>query len=207
MTKFPEPPSAKFLAQTQPDWIKLEPDTRLWRLYFRGGEHGTLWRDMRRYGPCQARFDHHQPPTRLQRLGILYAALAGPTCLAEVFQASRVIDRRALAPWLCAFDLTKPLRLLNLTGSWPARAGASMAITSGPRPRSQRWARVIYQAYKESDGIYYPSSMHANRPAIALFERGARAIPKHPAFHRALADPCLTQLIHNAAVDLGYSLR
>jgi hypothetical protein len=85
--------------------------------------------------PTNSRFDHHLPPSAVQDRGILYAAITGMTPFAEVFQETRVIDRRRNAPWLVAFDLARPLELLDLTDSWPTRAGASMAINSGHGPK------------------------------------------------------------------------
>ena len=137
---------------------------------------------------------------------ILYGALEGPTCLAEVFQNTRVIDRAEHDPWLVGFELVQPLVLLDLTGVWPTRARASMALSTGPRPRARRWAQMIYEAYPEVQGLFYPSSMHANRPAVALWERGAGAMPPMPVFHRPLLDPALLPVLSRAARKLGYGL-
>lgn len=79
-----------------------------------------------------------------------------------------------------------------------------MAINSGPRPRARRWARAIYDAYPALHGIHYPSSMDGNRPALALFERALRAMPKQPRLNRALAEPPLLIPIANAAARFGY---
>jgi hypothetical protein len=79
-----------------------------------------------------------------------------------------------------------------------------MAINTGPRPRAQRWARAIYAAYPTLHGIYYASSMDANQPALALFERARLALPSHPVFHRALADPPMLTLVANAAARFDY---
>ena len=136
----------------------------------------------------------------------MYTAEHGLTCLAEVFQDTRLIDRAARDPWLVAFELRHEVRLLDLTGSWPTRIGASMAISSGPRPRAQRWSRAIYGAYPAVQGILYPASMHGNRPAVALYERAAPALPRSPAFHRPLLDPVLLPVLAQAAHDLGYGL-
>lgn len=81
-----------------------------------------------------------------------------------------------------------------------------MAISTGPRPRAQLWARAIYDAYPNLQGIYYPSSMHANRPSVALFERSTGALPTAPAVHRALLDPALLGALRRAASTLGYGL-
>ena len=69
-----------------------------------------------------------------------------------------------------------------------------------------RWSRAIYSAYPDIEGLYYPSSMAANRPAFALYERAVSAIPRAPAFHRPLSDPTLLTLLRNVARDLGYVL-
>lgn len=81
-----------------------------------------------------------------------------------------------------------------------------MEINSGPRPRARRWAQAIYAAYPEVEGIYFPSSMHGNRPAVALWERGAGAIPPLPVFHRPLLDPALLPVLSRVAKGLGYGL-
>jgi len=204
--KFPEPPSASELAGTEPDWRVLPEGSLLWRLYFRGGSHPTFWNTFRAYGPAAGRFDHHLPPPRVQTRTILYAAEEGSICFAEAFQNTRVIDRVARDPWLAGFILRQPLRLLDLTGVWPTRAGASMAINTGPRPRAQRWSRCLYEAYPECAGIYYSSSMYRNRPCAALFERAVSAVPGVPEFHRPLRDPALLPVIRRVAKDIGYGL-
>ncbi len=206
MAKFPEPPTAKGMAVIAPEVRTLPAGTRLWRIYFRGGRHPTFWDTFRSFGPTRSRFDHHLPPSRAQQRSIIYGALEGPTCLAEVFQQTRVIDRVASDPWLVGFDLTAALDLLDLTGTWPTRAGASMAISSGPRPRSQRWSQTIHEAYPHIQGLYYPASMFANQPAIALYERALTAVPAKPVFHRPLVDPALRGLLGKSARDLGYGL-
>jgi len=118
----------------------------------------------------------------------------------------RVIDRGARDPWLAGFTLQSSLRLLDLTGSWPTRAGASMAINSGPRPRAQIWSRAIYEAYPEGQGCHYASSMYRNLPTVALYERALPALPPAPVFHRPLSDPALLPVLKRVARDLGYGL-
>jgi hypothetical protein len=206
LSKFPEPPPSAELAKVAPAWRVLSAGTLLWRLYFRGGGHPTFWNTLRAYGPTQGRFDHHLPPPRVQDRSILYAAAEGAICFAEVFQDTRLIDRTARDPWLAGFVLKGPLRLLDLTGVWPTRAGASMALSIGPRSRSQRWSRAVYEVYPEVVGVYYPSSMYRNRPCAALYERGAEALPKRPEFHRPLRDPALLPVIRRVAKDIGYGL-
>lgn len=185
----------------------------LYRIFFSGGDFPTTWDEFRHFGPLSSRFDHQLPNAmgepEMQDRGILYGSVGGeaiPTCLAEVFQNSKVIDRFSRAPVLCAFTLATSLTLLDLTGPFATRMGASMAINSGPRPRARRWARVLYEAYPEIDGILYSSSMYGNRPALALFERAQPAVPTFADFHRSLADPALAFIIEKTGDHIGYSV-
>lgn len=79
-----------------------------------------------------------------------------------------------------------------------------MAINSGPRPRARLWSQVMYAAYPAVEGLYYASSMDANRPAVVLYERAADVLPSRPSFHRALADPTLTPALVRAAKRFNY---
>lgn len=107
---------------------------------------------------------------------------------------------------MVGFELASPIDLLDLTGVWPTRAGASMALNSGPRPRARRWSQSIYEAYADLHGLYSASSMHANQPLITLHERARDALPPHPVVHRPLNDPALLLGLDRAAVELGYDL-
>jgi hypothetical protein len=138
--------------------------------------------------------------------GILYASPEASVPFAEVFQEDRTIDRARDAPWLVAFDLAAPVALLDLAGAWPTRAGASTAISSGPRPRARRWSQTIYEAYPAIAGLWYRSSMGGNRPAVALYERATPALPARPMFHRALADSALTPIVLRAAGRFNYAV-
>jgi hypothetical protein len=185
----------------------LSAGSLIWRIYYRGGPFPGDWFAFRAFGPVPtARFDHHLPPAHQQDRAILYAAVDGLTCLAEVFQRQRVIDRRGGRPWLVAFVLRRETTLLRLDGLWPTAAGASMALCSGPRPRAQRWSRAIYDAYPAIEGLWYPSSMAGNAPAIALYERAKDALPSQPRFHRPLDDPALLTPLRRVARRLHYAL-
>ncbi len=209
MAKLPNPPAD--LASIPPDLFRLPAGTELWRLYKRGGRHPVTWNTFRTFGPLQtARFDHHLPDEygapRLQDRGIYYAAIEIATCLAEFFQDTRTIDREFEAVTLAGFELRLAVDLLNLTETWPTRVGSSMVLNSGPRSRSRLWSRALYEAYPSVQGLYYPSSMHANRPAIAFYERAASALPMVPKVHRPLSDPALLADLDRSAQRLGYLL-
>jgi len=137
---------------------------------------------------------------------ILYAATEIATCLAEFFQDTRTVSREAEEPCLVGFQLRLGIVLLDLTGVWPTQAGASMAINSGPRSRSRLWSQAAYEAYPEVQGFYYASSMHANKPAFALFERARPALAPTPIFNRPLSDPALLGDLDRTAQILRYRL-
>jgi hypothetical protein len=213
MSKFPEPPPVSLLKKIPAAIHELPAGTVVSRIFFAGGDYPTAWDAFRYYGPTASRFDHHllneAGEAHEQERGIMYLA-AGPesipTCLAEAFQATRAIDRFSRLPVLCGFELASPLRLLDLRGPFVAAMGASTAIHSGPKPRARRWAQQLYQAYPEIDGLLYCASMFANEPAIALFERGSKAIPGRPVFHRELKDPVLANVLTETAEKIRYLL-
>ncbi len=211
MAKLPAPPSPAELALVPPRVKTLAAGELLWRIYKRAGRHPVGWNTFRAFGPLPtARFDHHlagrDGAAHAQRRRIYYAAAEIATCLAELFQETRTIDRAGEEATLVAFELAREVALLDLTGVWPTRAGASMALSSGPRSRTRPWSRAIYEAYRDVQGLYYPSSMHAHRPAVALYERATTALPRTPLLHRPLSDPALLADLDRIAGDLGYRL-
>ena len=209
MAKFPEPSLPAVLADLGPAIQVLPAGTRIFRIYFLGGAHPTSWNQFRAWGPTDARFDHHLPPPSLQARAILYGAIGpggGLTALAEAFQEARVVDRACKSPCLSALDTIVDLRLLDLTGTWPTMAGASMALASGLRARARRWSQAIHAAFPAVDGLRYGSSMNGNQPCVALYERAGRAMPANPTYNRLLTDPTMLTTLKNACADLNYSL-
>lgn len=81
-----------------------------------------------------------------------------------------------------------------------------MVLNSGQRPRARRWSAAIYDAYPAVEGLIYPSSMHANQTAMALYERCVDALPSLPSFHRSLADPLLNRALAVIARSIDYTL-
>lgn len=206
MPKFPEPPVREALAALGATHQTVPRGAELWRIYFRGSPHPVEWHTFRFFGPVeQSRFDHHLPPPRVQERGMLYAATSVLTCVAEVFQRQRTIDPSQGRPWLVGFALAAPVALLDLGGLWPTAAGASMAIASGQRARARRWSQAVYEAFPDVQGLWYPSSMAGNAPAVALYERASPAVPARPLFHRPLADPSLRQALARVARRLNYA--
>lgn len=211
MSKFPEPPGVAALRKIAPQTIVLAPDTALARIYFAAGPHPSRWNQFRSFGPTAARWDHHVPDARNASAGqsraVLYCASDVDTCAAEVFQSTRRIDRVRNAPALVVFALREAVTLLDLRGVFATTIGASTAIHSGPRGRARAWARELYDAYPDTQGLYYGSSMNGHAPAIVLNERAQGAMPEQPQFHRSLNDDMLIEVLQRIALRLSYGLR
>ena len=211
MPKVPLEPDLDRLRSARADWRVVEPGEHLWRVYFRGGDHPSRWNQFRTVGPIDARFDHHlvgSAPASSDR-AVMYLAANPVTCLAEVFQKTRTIHRSRAAPALVGFAAAFPLLLLDLTGSFPTRIGASMGLMTGPRSVARNWARGLYAANPTAQGLAHPSSMHANAAAFVLNDRAdpAQALPAPPGFHRTLDDPAMITFLKNAGRELGYLVR
>ena len=78
-----------------------------------------------------------------QDRAVMYVADHPVTCLAEVFRKTRVINRWHKDPWLVGFSVDTAVTLLNLTGSFTTRAGASMGLMSGARSVSRNCCQVV----------------------------------------------------------------
>ena len=211
MSKFPEPPGVAALRRIDAQTIQLSANTMLARIYFAGGPHPSHWNQFHCFGPTSARWDHHLPnvdgdPMDQDRC-VLYRAPDVDTCAAEVFQATRRIDRTRNKPMLVVFALAETVTLLDVRGAFATTIGASTAIHSGPRTRARAWARQLYEAYPTLQGIYYGSSMNGHAPASGLNDRARRALPQQPHFHRALNDDMLVDILQGIALRLSYGLR
>lgn len=134
-----------------------EVDRALWRLHTPTGPHPLCWDHLRSYGLLtSARFDPWPPPTDHgidpETSGVGYFALDIPSCLAEVFQTCRGVDRGG-GVQLTGFSPTRPLALLDLRTDWPIAIGASHLINSGPKDRCRAWACALRSAHPGCDGL------------------------------------------------------
>jgi len=193
----------------------IEVDDAIYRIFKTSGAHPASWQAFRSFGPLiGGRFDHHVPPKRDSATrAVLYGAVnagdeaAIATCLVEVFQATRVIDRFDQAPYVAAFRPSRPVRLLDLRHRWPARAGATQALNSGPHSRSHRWSRKIYASYPNIDGLMYPSAVAGIGGAnVMIFERALDSLPRQPLFNLPLTHAALVLPLKRAADRFAYDL-
>jgi hypothetical protein len=216
MARLPQPPEPDELAallRPEEDIVAVHPATRLVRVFTVAGRHPQQWNTFRRAGPLpHARFDPHPPgprgrPTDAPGHGVLYFGLSVRTSVAEVFQDTSVVDRITRRPFLVVFRPTRTLRLLDLVGLWPTRAGASQEISSGPRDRTQEWARAIRLAHPDLDGLWYRSSMDSGNPAVCLWDPPAGdAMPVAPDVLVQLDHPGLDLPLARICEELNYTL-
>lgn len=200
--------------RTPPEQLIREPDDNidysgtLWRVHRTEGEHILPWNTLRTFGPLPSmRWDPHPGPQPSSHAdGVLYAAADVATSLAEVYQTTRVIDTRANAPTLTAWQPQRRLRLLDLSGTWLLRNTASAALLAAPRSICRRWARAIYTTWPELDGLYVPSTM-TGRPNIVLWNAAADSIPTMPSFTRPLTPPLVWSIGQAAAAEIGYRIQ
>jgi len=198
-------PDDEVVAAAPPSWHRIAPTTMLWRLHDALSDHPVAWNALRRRGPLPtARFDPWEPPEADRPDGVAYLGLDWPTCLAEVFQVTRVVEvrpgRRLL---ITGFRPTRELSLLDLRGEYPIRAGASHLLNSGPRPRCRAWAAALRRAHPESDGLLYTGM--AGRACVALYVDDAFGAA--PDFCRQLDDPAIAADVADAVDRIGYGLR
>lgn len=205
MAKLPRPKTMRLLASAG-DLHTVSAAQALWRVHDTASVHAVPWNKLRHYGPVlSCRWDPHpDPPGEHPDVGVTYLAADVPTALAERFQQHRrVINTRRGVPYLTGFRLARPVTLLNLTDTWPLRAGASHVLNTGRRDITREWARKIVNDYPHLDGLWSTSSM-SGRPCVTLFTPAADALPAAPLFSEPLTHPGLATYLAEAAVSIGY---
>lgn len=201
---------------TPPARLALDPgkhlemfDGVLWRVTATSGAHPQAWNELREYGPIPGmRFDPHPPPEGPSPgVGFLYSARKITTALAEVFHHTRVIDRSFRGAALVGWRVTRPLRLLDLTGTWPVENYGAAALQMGEKTHTSEWARAIADQFGDTvDGLSHRSSVD-NGHMVTLFARSRRqeSFPRRPSFHELLSSAACDELILHACDELNYS--
>jgi hypothetical protein len=196
------------------DVVAVHTATRLIRIFFARGMHPQRWNTFRYTGPLpHAEFDPHPygpdgSPNASHENGVLYFGLSVRTSIAEVFRGASLVDRSTRSPFLVVLRPRRTLRLLDLSGLWPARVGAAQELSSGPKEFKQSWARAIRAAFPDLDGVWFQSSMDAGQPAICLWDPpAASAMPAAPDVLLPLDHPGLDLPLARVCEELDYSLQ
>lgn len=214
MARLPLPPPGEVLRRhlrRDEDVVAVHPATRLVRVFSARGNHPQRWDTFRRVGPVpHARFDPHAASETIADdpgNGVLYFGLSVRTSVAEVFQTTSTVDRKTRGPHLVVVRPSRTLHLLDLSGLWPTRVGASQEISSGPKKVTQAWARAIRNELPDVDGLWYRSSMDGGEPAVCLWDPPAgSALPASPDILLALDHPGLDVPLARVCRELGYVL-
>jgi hypothetical protein len=120
---------------------------------------------------CRHRFDAPHG-----EFGVLYAGQDDACAFVEVFGDPldpRILSLRTLEQY-CLTDprVTRPLRLVDLTGSGLRQIGADARLTGGADYEfSRRWALGLWAHPEEPDGILYRSRHDPSLHAVAMLDR------------------------------------
>lgn len=196
-----EPPGA--LVRTGGDIV--ESSAMIWRVHRVGGPRRDSWRTFRHFGPMPTgRFDPHPYPLGPHPgYGMCYTAGDVGTCVAEVFAPTRSVQTDGFH--LTGWAPTRPLRLLDLSGDWALRNGASHSLYAAPRRVCRNWSHAIRDTWPDLDGLWVPSTL-TGETNVALYEPATDAMPDSPRFSRQLANPAVWNVIDEAARRIGYEL-
>jgi hypothetical protein len=191
---FEVPPPPGDLAGRDLPSLTLRPGRTLWRLHQAGlapDHFGAARRN---------RFDDPRGA-----FGVCYAALSEAGAFAETLLrrsgatllTEAILKERALS----SATVTQDLTLVRLFGDGLIPLGATAAVTSGPYPASQAWARALHDHPAKPAGVAYRANHDNDELAVALFDRARGALDwgdrlvldrRDPAA-KAILDPLFTR--------------
>lgn len=182
-------------------------DRPLVRIHRAGGDHPSAWSGLREYGPVLGcRWEPHPLPRGLHPgVGVAYAAADLTTAIAEAYQQRRRVDRLTGEPHLVAWRPARPLQLLDISGDWPLRAGASASLAQGNKGTCRNWARAIAQQNPRLDGLYTLSTMTGD-PMAVLWSPSIDTFPTYPDLSGSLRHPTVAAAVRLAAEEIGFAL-
>ena len=139
--------------------------------------------------------------------GVLYASRDAYGAFVETF--GRLLDVRAvttsalLERSLSWIEATRPLALVDLSGSGLARIGADARLTTADYAVAQRWARALWAHPVQPDGLYFLARHDPSRPSAALFDRAADAlrVTDQRRFRELRDDPLLRDILATYGFD------
>lgn len=181
----------------------------VWRVQHDSTDPARAWDRLRHYGPVtDQRCDPHDGPKGAGKTaGVQYLAANPIAAIGEVFQ-DRAIPTADPSWVLYGWQPIRPLRLLDLTGTFGSRNGAAAIFsTSRDKRRTRAWARAVDTQFPDLDGISYDSKV-TGFPAIALLTAAETdpPWPSSPQFAREFTSASMRRILLTAADELGYTL-
>jgi hypothetical protein len=89
----------------------------------------------------------------------------------------RIVDRASLeVRCISQITVTRPLRLVDLTGPGLRRLGADGRLCTGDHAQARLWAVALWGHPDQPDGILYPARHDLSRKSVALFDRASSAV-------------------------------
>lgn len=115
-----------------------------------------------------------------QEFGVLYVAETLDGAFIETFGrnpglntvSSRQLTQRSLA----RIGVTRPVRLVDLTGSGLARLGTTAAVLAGRHAPAQEWSRALWSHPELPDGIRYRARHDPSCICVAIFDRAEHLV-------------------------------
>jgi hypothetical protein len=117
--------------------------------------------------------------------GILYLGSDAHCVFIETFDDParlRVPATKLEEQWFCVVSTTRPLRLVDLTGSGLRTIGADGRLCTGTYAITRLWAVALWQHPAQVDGLYYLSRNDPSRRNLALFDRAGSVLQMHSTF-------------------------
>ncbi|HZO29431.1 MAG TPA: RES family NAD+ phosphorylase [Chloroflexota bacterium] len=115
-----------------------------------------------------------------QEYRVLYAAETLDGAFIETFGRNPGLNtvRERWPSWrsLARIEVTRPIRLVDLTGPGLARIGATAAILAGRHDRAQAWSRALWSHPDVPDGLLYRARHDPSCICVAIFDRAEHVI-------------------------------
>ncbi len=114
--------------------------------------------------------------------GVLYLGDSPKCCFVETYGRSdrddhRIVTRQELTTRnLATVEFSRPLRVVDLTGSGLARIGVDNRLGTGDYRIARRWSQALWAHPDEPDGILYRSRHDPSRTCLAIFDRATDAL-------------------------------
>lgn len=111
--------------------------------------------------------------------GVVYAAADPQGAFIESYGDS--LDRTVTSSYLnlrgwARVELTRDLRLVDLSGPGLAQIGADERLCSGDHDVAQQWSLTLWRHSASVDGLYYRARHDPSRMSAALFDRAKGAV-------------------------------